>query len=303
MNYRHFYHAGNFADIFKHLVLIETISAAREENIARAVDYFAASGLYSLPLAREKNSFESENGIIRLLDNFNSGEASGNLQSDAPNSLKKYLGIIAEANNLTKSKLNANKLRLYPGSAYILSKLLPHKKLHFNELATSEFKQLKSNFKSCFKITLSSKDGFSLANQHGRALKNDNKHKGYKIFFLDPAFENANDEEDAINAAINLSGLSNTIVILWTPIKDLAKFISFQRRLRQNFGGKLIFSRLSLHRLIHSSLADNCMMIMGGISQDLAEELVERISILLEFVDNKIYNNESFSEVKILDRL
>lgn len=73
MNYRHIYHAGNFADIVKHLVLIAIIEQLKNKEKPFAVlDAFAGIGLYDLTSEAATKTLESHNGIGKLLQNTSS---------------------------------------------------------------------------------------------------------------------------------------------------------------------------------------------------------------------------------------
>lgn len=68
MNYRHIYHAGNFADIVKHLVLISILAQLKKKGKPFAVlDAFAGLGLYDLNSEAASKTLESDTGINKLL--------------------------------------------------------------------------------------------------------------------------------------------------------------------------------------------------------------------------------------------
>ena len=68
MNYRHIYHAGNFADVHKHAVLTRLIAyLQRRENGVRLLDTHAGKGVYDLDRRRAQRTGEYRDGIARLL--------------------------------------------------------------------------------------------------------------------------------------------------------------------------------------------------------------------------------------------
>lgn len=69
MNYDHAYHAGNFVDVTKHLVLLAVLEARREEPGLRYLDTHAGAGRYALQSAAARRSGEAREGIVALLDN------------------------------------------------------------------------------------------------------------------------------------------------------------------------------------------------------------------------------------------
>ena len=98
MNYRHTYHAGNFADAFKHIILLAITQAfLRKENPFCYLDTHAGIGCYDLLSDPAQRSKESENGIQRI-----------RAHSEPPALIQDYLRCIQTLN------LNDD-LRFYPG--------------------------------------------------------------------------------------------------------------------------------------------------------------------------------------------
>ena len=68
MNYRHIYHAGNFADVAKHVALLYCLEALKRKDAAFfALDSHAGRGYYDLQAAEAKKSGEAERGVQRLI--------------------------------------------------------------------------------------------------------------------------------------------------------------------------------------------------------------------------------------------
>lgn len=115
MNYQHAFHAGNFADVHKHIVLTRVLDYLRQKPAAfRVVDTHAGAGRYDLFGPQAARSGEWRDGIGRLFAIFRSGAAG----TDAAQALiAPYLDIVAA--------LNPDRtLRLYPGSPLIVKALL-----------------------------------------------------------------------------------------------------------------------------------------------------------------------------------
>ncbi len=103
MNYRHAFHAGNFADVVKHLALVSILAHLRRKPAAfAAIDTHAGRGLYELGGSEAQRSGEAASGIARLLD-----------MADGPQTLGLYLDLVRG--------LGAER---YPGSPLIAAKLL-----------------------------------------------------------------------------------------------------------------------------------------------------------------------------------
>jgi 23S rRNA (adenine2030-N6)-methyltransferase len=115
MNYQHAFHAGNFADVHKHIVLTRVLEYLRQKSAAfRVVDTHAGAGRYDLLGPQAARSGEWRDGIGRLFAAPRSGAAG----TDSAQALvAPYLDIVAALNP-------SRTLRLYPGSPLIVKALL-----------------------------------------------------------------------------------------------------------------------------------------------------------------------------------
>src|SRR5882757_8785796 len=87
MNYRHGYHAGNFADVVKHVALVAILLHLKKKDAAFAVvDSHAGRGAYDLTGAEAGKTGEAQGGIARLAD----------LSGDLPEALSVYLSLAKE---------------------------------------------------------------------------------------------------------------------------------------------------------------------------------------------------------------
>lgn len=119
MNYRHAYHAGNFADVLKHAALVAVLSHLRKKETPFAViDAHAGRGIYDLSSVEARRTQEAEGGIVRLL-----------AQADLPEPLPLYRDIVRSFGN-----------ERYPGSPLIAARLLrPRDRLVAIEKHPDEF--------------------------------------------------------------------------------------------------------------------------------------------------------------------
>src|SRR4029079_5141427 len=105
MNYRHAFHAGGFADVIKHIVLVRMLTYLQEKPSAfRVIDTHAGAGRYDLTGEEAERSGEWRQGIARLL--------SANLDATSSALLKPYLDVVRSHNAGTE-------LTAYPGSPLI----------------------------------------------------------------------------------------------------------------------------------------------------------------------------------------
>ena len=116
MNYRHAFHAGSFADVFKHAVLCRVLTYLCEKPAAfRVIDTHAGAGLYDLTSSEASRGGEWHDGIERLLQ--------ASLPQAAAALLKPYVDVVAALNE-------PGKLAVYPGSpALVRAWLRPQDRL------------------------------------------------------------------------------------------------------------------------------------------------------------------------------
>src|SRR6187431_583207 len=133
MNYRHGYHAGNFADVVKHLALVAILLHLRKKDTAFAVvDSHAGRGAYDLKGAEAGKTGEAQGGIARLAD----------LSGELPEALSMYLSLVRE-NIGASARAGATIQNVYPGSPLIAAKLLrPQDRLTAIEKHPEEFAAL-----------------------------------------------------------------------------------------------------------------------------------------------------------------
>jgi 23S rRNA (adenine2030-N6)-methyltransferase len=110
MNYRHAFHAGNFADVHKHSILVRVLLHLRAKPAAfRVIDTHAGSGRYDLFGSEATRSGEWHQGIERI---WRAREAGA-----VHDLIKPYLDLVAALNP-------GGELRTYPGSPLIAQRLL-----------------------------------------------------------------------------------------------------------------------------------------------------------------------------------
>lgn len=218
MNYRHIYHAGNFADVVKHIILIALMNNLKNKPKPFAVlDAFAGIGLYNLKDERPNKTNEYNNGI-GLLYNFSQG-------NDIPKLISHYIEIIKDFND---SVCNTQP-EYYPGSPIIIRSLIRYDdRLIASELHKEDFLELKTNM-SCYKnVQIHNLDAYNAI----KAFIPPKEKRG--LVFLDPAFE-VRDEFDRLITALKrtkevfLTGQ----VMIWFPIKDSFLVKQFYQKYRE----------------------------------------------------------------------
>ncbi|MFO7764753.1 MAG: 23S rRNA (adenine(2030)-N(6))-methyltransferase RlmJ [Wenzhouxiangellaceae bacterium] len=197
LSYRHGFHAGNPADVFKHTVLVTLVRAMQHKDKGiRFIDTHAGPALYDLHREPALKNREFERGIARLW-NCRRG----------PGPLADYLALVAERNP-------DGELRFYPGSPLLLRALLRRQDdLVLCELHPAEQKALAERFDDDRKVRIHAGNGYQalakfLPPPSGRGLA-----------LIDPSFEIRTEIADitaALQAALKRFG--HGVYAIWYPM-------------------------------------------------------------------------------------
>ncbi|MGA7713510.1 MAG: 23S rRNA (adenine(2030)-N(6))-methyltransferase RlmJ [Rhizomicrobium sp.] len=200
MNYRHLYHAGNFADVAKHLALIAVLLHLRKKDGPFAViDTHAGRGEYDLRAPEARRTDEAANGIGRLAD----------VEAETP-VLQTYLDSVRAGS-------------CYPGSALIAAKLLrPQDRLIAIEKHPDDGAVLTSALRPFRKAHAEIADGYlRLA-----ALLPPPERRG--VVLIDPPYEAPDEFATAARGfAAAYRRFATGIYLVWFPIKSPAQASSF----------------------------------------------------------------------------
>lgn len=197
MNYRHDFHAGNFADVFKHVVLTRILLyLARKPAPFRVVDTHAGSGSYDLASEAAERTAEWRDGIGRL-------DAAA-MEPEARALIEPYLAL-ARARD-----------RRYPGSpAIALALTRPFDRLLFCETEPAALARLRACMGKDRRAKAMALDGYVGLNAFVPPVER----RG--LVLVDPPFEAA-DEFDRLASAIPaaLAKWRDGVFAVWMPLKD-----------------------------------------------------------------------------------
>jgi 23S rRNA (adenine2030-N6)-methyltransferase len=215
VNYRHAFHAGNFADVVKHVVLTRVLLYLQEKPAAfRVIDTHAGAGLYDLTSDEAIRGGEWQGGIGKLLG----AELGGPVAA----LLKPYLDIIRAFNG-------ASTLTAYPGSPLIMRALLrPQDRLVACELEPVARRRLIDQLRRDKQARVVDLDGWTAL----PAFVPPNERRG--MVLIDPPFE-ARDEFErmADGFATAFAKWPTGIYVLWYPVKDLQATRRWRRAIAQ----------------------------------------------------------------------
>ena len=196
MNYRHSYHAGNFADVVKHLAEVSVLThLAKKDAPFAVIDSHAGRGLYDLGSEEARKTGEAEAGIGKL------GGLSG-----LP-LLERYLALVAESGAAS-----------YPGSPLIAARLLrPQDRLAAIEQHPDEAMTLRQVLAPWRKARVEEGDGYARL----LALLPPPERRG--LVLIDPPFEAPDEFETVARVAREaFRKFATGIYLIWYPIKSEA---------------------------------------------------------------------------------
>ncbi len=197
LSYRHAFHAGNHADVLKHLLLVQLIHYLKQKDKPFwVIDTHAGAGLYELESGYATKLSEYEAGIGRLWS-----------RPDLPASLAEYVDLVRALNP-------DGKLRFYPGSPWLaLHAMREQDRLKLFELHSSDARHLQENFKDAGRrVTIAASDGFAGL----KALLPPPPRRG--LILIDPSYEMREDYQHVLHALRdNLSRFATGLYALWYP--------------------------------------------------------------------------------------
>ena len=202
MNYRHAFHAGNFADVFKHAVLARILVQLGEKAAPfRVIDTHAGAGLYDLTAESATRTGEWRNGIGRLRE--------ATLPDDIRALLAPYLAAVSAVNP-------GSGLRRYPGSPLIaLGLMRPQDRLVACELEPGAAKALAAHLRRDARARAVEIDGWVALN----AYVPPKERRG--VVLIDPPYEDKHEFARLAEALATAQRKWATgIFLLWYPIKE-----------------------------------------------------------------------------------
>jgi len=245
MNYRHAFHAGNFADVMKHAVLSRIIAYLQRKPAAfRVIDTHAGTGRYSLTGDEARRSPEWKDGIGRLL--------AAELAERPRALLAPYLEIVAAENpNGTLAR--------YPGSPLIARRLFrPQDRLSALELHPRDAARLAGLFPGDVQVRVTELDGWLALN----AYVPPKEKRG--LVLIDPPFE---DRDDWVRMVEGLARAhrkwSTGLYALWYPLKEPREVNAFVTALRATGIPRMLRAELLVERAVAGRLYGSGMIVVN----------------------------------------
>ncbi|MFZ5667927.1 MAG: 23S rRNA (adenine(2030)-N(6))-methyltransferase RlmJ [Pseudomonadota bacterium] len=252
MNYRHAFHAGNFADLVKHAALTLLLEIlTRDPARLTIIDTHAGAGGYDLEGELARRTGEAAAGIFRLM-----------AADDAPAAFDLLKAAVRKGNP-------AGGVRFYPGSpSLIAAALRPGDRYQACELRDDDAALLRLTLAPFAGARALQTDGYDLAVREAG--------KGGRLFALiDPPFERGDDYARIAGTLAAVLRLDpRACVAVWLPLKDLETFDAFLRSV-EGLGADLLVAEARLKALSDPLKMNGCAMVVANPPGGLAEPLAD----------------------------
>lgn len=262
MNYRHIYHAGNFADVLKHAVLARLIVYLQQKDKAfRVIDTHAGIGLYDLSSAEAQKTGEWLDGIGKLI--------SAELPDDVAALLAPYLDAVRALNP-------EGGVKLYPGSPKLTRMLLREQdRLSAMELHPADCETLRDLFAGDYHVRVTELDGWLSLGAHMPPKEK----RG--IVLVDPPFEIEGDYERLVDGLVKAyRRFPGGTYCLWYPLKKGAPIKDFHHALKETEIPKMLCTELSVRSDRETTGLSGTGLIIVNPPYTLHDELKKILPVL-----------------------
>jgi 23S rRNA (adenine2030-N6)-methyltransferase len=223
MKYRHSYHAGNFADVHKHVTLLALLAALqRKDKGFLYLETHSGRGTYDLPRGAEADS-----GVGRL--------------TAAPNTAEEIRRYIQRITEFRTQRGNA---RAYPGSPLLATgELRPQDRAILAEILPAEARALELAVADNPRIRVEQGDGF----ERLRASLPPAERRGLTL--IDPPYEETSRDFERLSTAIveALRRFRTGVIAAWYPIKDEREIATWQAGLSRVVDCETLVAELWLY--------------------------------------------------------
>jgi 23S rRNA (adenine2030-N6)-methyltransferase len=259
MNYRHAFHAGNFADVLKHVVLARIlVYLARKDGAYRVIDTHAGAGLYDLDADEAQRTGEWEAGVGAVL--------RAELSPQVEALLAPWRAALDAVN---PGGIADGAPRHYPGSPLVAASLArPQDRLILCETEPGVRAALVAAVKGDARAKVLAVDGW----QALAAYVPPRERRG--LVLVDPPFEQAGEFQRLAEGLRTAHGRwPGGVYALWYPIKDIRAVDGFRREIARSGIPKVLRVELDIHATRQADRLSGCGMIVVNPPFTLADEL------------------------------
>lgn len=263
MNYRHAFHAGNFADVLKHTVLLGLIEALKTKSTPFCyIDTHAGAGRYFLREEEANKTGEHLAGVQRVLTIEN-----------PPALLLLYLEQLRALNHIEADAT----ISIYPGSPLFASRSMrTGDRAQLCELQEDEAQKLRNLMHPDPRIVVHQRDGYTAL----KALLPPKERRG--LVLIDPPFEAQDDEFRLIERALAnaYARWPTGIYAVWYPIKLRQQIVPFHRWFKANDIRKVLVVELLLQPDNSSLRLNGCGMLLINPPWQFEQQLEQLLPVL-----------------------
>jgi 23S rRNA (adenine2030-N6)-methyltransferase len=251
LSYRHLYHAGNFADVFKHALLARLLIALNSKDKAYCyLDTHAGIGLYDLAHPWAHKAREYESGIGKLWD-----------RKDIPELLRPYMDTVREENK-------SHRLRFYPGSPVIARRFLrPVDRMVLTELNKTDVEVLRAVFEKQRRVAVHCMDAY----QGLKAFLPPQERRG--LVLVDSSFDRSREFDRIVRAMKEAHERWATgMYAVWYPIMEVAPMRDFAASVTRSGIRKILRLELTVRERDESEFIPGCGMLVVNPPWHFEEE-------------------------------
>ena len=262
MNYRHAYHAGNFADVMKHIVLARILEyLKRKEGAFRVIDTHAGIGLYDLTSEEAQKTGEWLGGIGPLLE--------ADLPTDVAELVSPYLDAVRSVNE-------EGGVRHYPGSPMVTRYLMRHiDRLTAIELHPQDSATLKQRFAGDWQVRVLELDGWLALGAHLPPKER----RG--MVLVDPPFEQEGEFERLVTGLVRAhKRWPGGTYALWYPIKNRKAVAAFREALKETGIPKMLDIAFEIRKPGAEATFDGSGMVVVNPPYVLEDEMTTILATL-----------------------
>jgi len=267
LSYRHAFHAGNFADVVKHVTLVAMLEALlRKATPCYVQDTHAGCGMYDLGGAEAAQGAEFRSGIARIL-------AAG----AAPACVEHYVRLVRQVNP------NGD-LRYYPGSPAIIQKMLrAQDRLVLTELHPQDHASLYRQFRQDKRIAIHKQDAY----QGLKAFLPPQENRG--LVFIDPPYERKDEYERVVQGlALAYQRWRNGVYAIWYPLMSQRLQDMFLQDVTTSGVRKILRAELLIEPLAVEKRFTGCGLLIVNPPWQLEDTLAQCYAWLLPVLQTAV---------------
>ncbi len=285
MNYRHAFHAGNFADVMKHIAIATVIEhLKRKDKPFCVIDTHAGAGLYDLCAEEAVRGAEWADGIGRL---SHASSAPNGFSPAVREAMAPYLSAVSACDALAGEPETTASPKCYPGSPWLAAHLLrPQDRLVANEPEVGAHTALRTALKPFSNAKATKGDGWQLLS----SVLPPPERRG--LILVDPPFEQTGELERLVTSLATVTTRFETgIALLWYPIKDRRAINRFHKDIAKAARRETLACELLIQSERVINRLNGCGLIVMNPPFGFAESIADVLNSLARVLGRDTHAN------------